>query len=109
VQRTLSPSETCSVLVHELAHELLHREAVPDRPSRRVRETEAEAVAFVVCQALGLSSLAASRDYIALYQGDAALLTRCLARIQRAASEILRALEGAVPLALVGAAQARAA
>ena len=108
-QRALSPGETCSVLVHELAHELLHRDAVPDRPARRVRETEAEAVAFVVCQALGLSSLAASRDYIALYQGDAALLTRCLARIQRAALEILHALEEAMPLAVVGGAQANAA
>ncbi len=109
VQRALSPGETCSVLVHELAHELLHRDAVSDRPSRRVQETEAEAVAFVVCRALGLSSLAASRDYIALYEGDASLLARCLARIQRAALEILHALEEAMPLAVVGEAQANAA
>ncbi len=35
-----------------------------------VRETEAEAVAFVVCRGIGLETNNAAADYIALYNGD---------------------------------------
>ena len=38
--------------------------------SKRVRETEAEAVAFVVCQAVGLDTNSAASDYVQLYGGD---------------------------------------
>jgi hypothetical protein len=87
----LSPATEFSVLAHEYAHELLHRSV--DRPeSRDTRELEAEAVAFVVGQAVGLDIADAARDYIQLYRGDAAALTASLDRIQRAASHILRAL-----------------
>ena len=52
-----------TTLVHEYAHELLHR--ADDRPaSRDTRELEAEAVAFVVGGAVGLNTSDASRDYI---------------------------------------------
>jgi hypothetical protein len=57
------------VLVHEYAHELLHRAA--DRPdSRDTRELEAEAVAFVVGAAVGLDVVHASMDYLHLYRAD---------------------------------------
>lgn len=80
-----------SVLVHEYAHELLHRSA--DRPaSRDTRELEAEAVAFVVSRAIGLDVIDASRDYIQLYRGDGKALEESLERIQRTASAILSGL-----------------
>jgi len=52
----MAPAEHFSTLVHELAHEMLHCDA------RRaddigVRETEAEAVAFVVSQGIGLDTI----------------------------------------------------
>jgi hypothetical protein len=87
----LSPATEFTTLVHEYAHELLHRR--DDRPaSRDVRELEAEAVAFVVGSAIGLETADASRDYIHLYRGDRDSLTHSLDRIQRTASAILRAL-----------------
>ncbi|MGH9385924.1 MAG: ImmA/IrrE family metallo-endopeptidase, partial [Vicinamibacterales bacterium] len=87
-----SAAEEFSVLVHEFAHELLHKAS--DRPtSRDTRELEAEAVAFVVSQAIGLQALDSARDYIHLYRGDGDALTKSLDRIQRAASTILTALE----------------
>jgi DNA transposition AAA+ family ATPase len=52
--------------------------------SKRSRETEAEAVAFVVCHAIGLETGSASQDYIQLYEGDAKLLNDSLAHIQKA-------------------------
>jgi antirestriction protein ArdC len=80
-----------AVLAHEFAHELLHHS--DDRPeSRDTRELEAEAVAFVVGQAVGLEAAEASRDYIQLYRGDATALAASLDRIQRTASSILQSL-----------------
>jgi hypothetical protein len=51
-----SPAETVATLVHELAHERLHRTERRASTTKRLRETEAEAVAFVVCQAIGLQT-----------------------------------------------------
>jgi hypothetical protein len=90
----LSPAMEFTTLVHEYAHELLHR--ADDRPySRDTRELEAEAVAFVVGGAVGLNTADASRDYIHLYRGDREALAGSLDRIQRAASVILTAVQGA--------------
>jgi hypothetical protein len=87
----LSPATEFTTLVHEYAHELLHR--ADDRPdSRDTRELEAEAVAFVVGGAVGLNTSDASRDYIHLYRGDRAGLASSLDRVQRAASTILSAV-----------------
>ena len=89
----LSPAMEFTTLVHEHAHELLHR--ADDRPaSRDTRELEAEAVAFVVGGAVGLNTSDASRDYILLYRGDREALSGSLDRIQRAASVILKAVSG---------------
>jgi hypothetical protein len=57
-----------------------------------VRETEAEAVAFIVGQAIGLEMGNASSDYIQMYNGNAALLTESLEVIQRTSALILAAI-----------------
>lgn len=87
-----SPAEEFSTLVHELAHELLHRGDRREQTSRKVRETEAEATAFVVCHAIGLETGSAAYDYIQLWNGDKETLTSSLAYIQKAASQMLAAL-----------------
>jgi len=89
----LSSAQEFEVLVHELAHESLHRRDTSDRiPPRDVRELEAEAVAYAVCQGIGLSARDSSTDYIGLYQGSKELLLASLERIQRTAAEILSAV-----------------
>ncbi|HEY7291579.1 MAG TPA: ArdC family protein [Vicinamibacterales bacterium] len=94
IVKGLAPAEEFVVLVHEFAHELLHRAA--DRPaSRDTRELEAEAVAFVVGEAVGLNVGDAARDYIHLYRGDRDGLLSSLDRIRSAASTILSALDSA--------------
>jgi antirestriction protein ArdC len=87
-----SPAEEFSTLAHELAHELLHRGDRRADTSRQVRETEAEATAFVVCQAIGLETGSAACDYIQLWNGDAQTLTESLSYIRQAASQMLAAL-----------------
>ena len=65
----LSPAMEFTTLVHEHAHELLHR--ADDRPvSRDTRELEAEAVAFVVRVVVGLNTADGSGDYIHLHRGN---------------------------------------
>lgn len=89
----MQPGEHFSVLVHELAHELLHdRTARSDRAAANQQELEAEAVAFVVCHGVGLEAVTASADYLLHYAADRAALARSLDRIQRLASELLTAL-----------------
>jgi len=88
-----SKAETFSTLVHEAGHELLHKAERRTATTKTVRETEAEAVAFVVGKAVGLVNGSASADYIQLYKGSASLLAESLEVIQHTASVILAALE----------------
>ena len=88
----LPPAEEFSTLAHEVAHELLHRDERRPGISRTVRETEAEAVAFIVCSAIGLETGSAAADYIQLWNGDAATLLESLSFVQQAAARMLSAL-----------------
>lgn len=90
LQPDLSPAEEFSVLVHELAHEKLHWNG--RKTSKSVRETEAEAVAFAVCHAIGLEPGSSSPDYIQLHQGDLETFRDSLTAIQRTARHIIEAL-----------------
>ncbi len=92
---SLSDAERFSVLVHEWAHELLHQGKLIDkaaRPPKVVRETEAEAVAFVVSHSVGLDTKSASSDYIQLYDGNKETLVASLDRIQKTACTIIEAI-----------------
>ena len=62
------------------------------RVTKGVKETEAEAVAFVVCSAIGLDTGTAAQDYIGLYGGDAKLLAESLQNVQQVSSQILNAM-----------------
>ena len=92
LKKGLAPAEELSVLVHETAHEMLHAGKNNRPKGKKVRETEAEAVAFVVCHGIGLDTNSASSDYIQLYNGDKETLMESLERIQRTAAEILAAV-----------------
>jgi antirestriction protein ArdC len=85
----MQPAEEFSTLVHEIGHEMLHRGDRRTLTTKQVRETEAEAVAFVVCQAVGLHTGTASQDYIQIWHGDANLLRESLEAVQHTAAVIL--------------------
>ncbi|MEQ8838664.1 MAG: ArdC-like ssDNA-binding domain-containing protein, partial [Lacipirellulaceae bacterium] len=88
----LSDAETFSVLAHELAHELIHKGERRHETTPTVRETEAEAVAFVVSEAAGLNSTERSSDYISLYRGDPEVLSESLKFIQKTAGYIIKGI-----------------
>jgi antirestriction factor ArdC-like protein len=85
----MQPAEEFSTLAHEIAHEILHRGDRRTLTTKQVRETEAEAVAFVVCQSVGLQTGTTSADYIQLWHGDANLLRESLEAVQQTAAVIL--------------------
>ncbi len=88
-----SKAEEFSTLVHELAHEMLHKAERRTTTTKVVKETEAEAIAFVVGKAVGLETGTASADYIHLYHGNASLLAESLEVIQQTSAVILAALQ----------------
>ena len=88
-----SKAEEFSTLVHEAAHEMMHKAERRTATTKTVRETEAEAVAFVVGKTIGLVTGSASADYINLYHGNASLLAESLEVVQQTANVILAALK----------------
>jgi len=86
-----SAAEEFATLAHETGHALLHGQARRSETTKTVRETEAEAVAFVVCEAIGLKAQN-SADYIQLYSGDKETLAESLEHVQQASAEILAAI-----------------
>ena len=85
----MQPAEEFSTLTHEIGHEMLHRGERRTLTTKQVRETEAEAVAFVVCQTIGLEAGSAAAGYIQLWHGDADLLRESLEAVQQTAAMIL--------------------
>ena len=87
-----TPPETFATLVHEVAHSEMHFGERRSETTKRIRETEAESVAYVVCSAIGLETGTAAQDYVGLYGGDSKLLLESLHHIQQAANRILTAI-----------------
>jgi hypothetical protein len=88
-----SPAEEFATLVHEAAHSMLHFTERRTATTKTVRETEAEAIAFVVATTIGLDAGKSSVEYIQLYHGNAALLAESLEVIQKTSALILSAIE----------------
>jgi len=89
----LAPAKRLLTLIHELSHETMH--FCPERrkqTTKTIRETEAEAVAFVVGAALGVDCVDHSSDYIQLYNGDAEVLAKSMEYIQKTAAQILEGI-----------------
>ena len=77
-------------MIHEFAHELLHHDGA-ERGTKTLRETEAEATAYVVCRHFGVEINAS--DYIQLFDGNVKILSSRLERIRKTASTIIQAIE----------------
>ncbi len=94
IRPDLPPNERFAVLAHEFAHELLHqRTERRSETTTKIRETEAEAVAYAVCLACGIDSTTRSADYIQLYRGSEETLKESLTYVQQTASEIISELQ----------------
>lgn len=92
IEDGLDDVEKFAVIAHELAHEKLHQGENRGKATKTVRETEAEAVAFIVCTAYGLDTTNRSADYIQLYDGDSDTLKQSLRNIQSTAQWMIESI-----------------
>ena len=94
VRDDLSPAQAAKTLCHEVGHALMHDGFAG---TRELAECEAESVAYVVCDGLGLDTSAYSFGYIAGWAGGGDEAVRAITdsgnRIQGAAHRILGSLE----------------
>ncbi|HEY2170615.1 MAG TPA: ArdC family protein [Candidatus Angelobacter sp.] len=86
----MEPEETVSVLIRELALQMLYETQRRSFVTRDVLLREAKAVAFVVCNALELDTEPA--ENIQLYRSNLNLLAESLEVVQRTSAVILGAL-----------------
>jgi len=87
----LDPAAGTSTLIHEIAHELMHRSN--DRNlSSSIREMEAEAVAHVVSKHFGLDNTA-SPNYVVLHGADSKAILEHLERIFKVVVKIIEEIE----------------
>ena len=72
VRGDVSEAQATKTLAHELAHVLMHPDAIAYHACRGRSEVEAESVAFLVCQAAGLPTDGYSFPYVAGWAGGEA-------------------------------------
>jgi hypothetical protein len=88
----LNTNAGTKTLIHEIAHELMHRGDDRQNFTRKEKELEAEAVAYVVGSHFGLSDLA-SPNYLALWDADESKILDRIDRIRTTATDIIKSIE----------------
>ena len=99
----MSQAMTLKTTVHEVAHAREHDPAnFPDgeHPPRETLEVEAESIAFLVCEHLGIDTSDYSFGYVGAWSSDKGLpeLHEALGHIQKAANEIIDKLDETLEL-----------
>ncbi len=95
VQEGMSEAQTVKTLLHEASHQALHsREAMQasgEQKSKNQKETEAESVAYVVCQHYGIDTSDYSFAYVATWSADKEVpeLKASLDTIRRTAADLI--------------------
>jgi len=104
IKNGLPQAQTIKTLIHEIAHAIMH--GGEEKMDPRVREIEAESVAYTVCQRFGIDASDYSFGYIAGWSAshDTRELQASMERICRASDQLISALSAsfcpAAPLLL---------
>lgn len=99
VQEGMSQAQTVKTLLHEASHQALHsreaQNASGEVKSKNQKETEAESVAYVVCQHYGIDTSDYSFAYVATWSADKEVpeLKASLDTIRRTASELITKID----------------
>ncbi|MCT3588974.1 hypothetical protein EFS12_12665, partial [Levilactobacillus brevis] len=82
-------------LYHEYAHSQLHglKSAFKDRP-QAYQETQAEAVAYVAMQNIGVDTSNYSLGYVATWAKDTAVIHSALSEIQQVSNKVIELSDG---------------
>ena len=73
IKNGLSKLHEEKTIIHELSHALLHSDMKADGISRSAAETQAEAIAYVVCQKFGLDTSDYSFPYLTSWASNSEL------------------------------------
>lgn len=97
IKTNMSESQTIKTLAHEIAHAHLHSKNKAQL-SREQKETEAESVAFVLCEHLGFDTSEYSFPYVAAWSSDKELkvLENSLETIQKEANSLITEFDEAL-------------
>lgn len=94
LSRGNTPNQNAKTLIHEYAHALLHTSDAGRRLPRQQKEVEAEAVAFIVCEAFGFDTSEQSVGYVAGWSGgNRRLFRESMERITKTARRIIEEIE----------------
>lgn len=96
VRNNMSESQSIKTAVHETAHALLHgKGGKEEKADRDLKELQAESVAFIVCNFLGIDTSEYSFGYVASWAADktAKKLEKNLTVISDTAKVILKSFE----------------
>ena len=103
IDNSMSEIETISVAIHEISHARLHNYTAEElatlppeeKKTRRMREVEAESVAFVVCKHFGIETGETSFPYIAGWSKNKEMpeLKSSLELIQKTSCNIINEIE----------------
>jgi len=89
----MSEAQSVDMLIHEIAHSLMHRE--DDTTSRKAREVEAESVAYVVSSYLGIDTSSYSFGYVAGWASSKEVkeLQESMSRIRNTAHDLIEKID----------------
>ena len=95
VRDDLEPAQALKTEIHELGHVLMHNAEIREPGTARERmEVEAESVAYVVCDILGVDAGSYSIPYVANWAGaDVELVQATAHKVLSTAREIVASLE----------------
>ena len=98
IQRGMPEAQTVKTLVHEISHSLLHTKETGALKPQRIKETEAESVAFAVCSHFGIDTSDYSFPYLSAWSGECGLETfrNSLRTIKDTSSELISEAEGGI-------------
>ncbi len=90
INKNLSQEQTLKTVIHEISHSMLHFEVNKDK-CKRTKEVEAESIAYIVSNYLGIDSSSYSFGYVASWSRDKELkeLKASLDVILKASKEII--------------------
>ncbi len=99
VQEGMSEAQTVKTILHEAAHQALHskeaQDSASEKKSKNQKETEAESVAYVVCQHYGIDTSDYSFGYVASWSEGKEVpeLKASLNTIRQTASELITKID----------------
>jgi antirestriction protein ArdC len=96
VKKDNSEMQKLKTVVHEWGHHILHNKEAKEKVTNDIMELEAESVAFVVCNRLGIDTSDYSFGYLLGWgngEGANAKIKMSGERIQKASTEIIQAIE----------------